>query len=148
VPIEGRHTERAFVTPDREPYEAERRESELVHRYRLHLEAQGHTVSRLCVIPPGEYRPLYSDLWDETTRELVEAKGTVNRDNLRQSVGQLLDYGRFADAKSRAVLVPTRPRADLLDYLAAADIAVIYSDRGLWQRVDSPGVTPGANRSG
>lgn len=58
------------------------------------------------MIPPGESRPLYSDLWDETAHELVEAKGTVNRDNLRQAVGQLLDYGRFAEAKTHAVLSP------------------------------------------
>jgi hypothetical protein len=89
------------------------------------LEALGHPVSRLCVIPPGESRPLYSDLWNQSTRELVEAKGTVNRDNLRQAVGQLLDYGKFADAKSRAVVVPSRPRPDLLAYLAAAGVSVI-----------------------
>jgi hypothetical protein len=137
VPIEARNTERAFVTPDREPYEAERRESDLVHHYWQYLETLGHTVSRLCVVPPGESRPLYSDLWYESTRELVEAKGTVNRDNLRQAVGQLLDYGRFADAKSRAVLVPSRPRPDLLAYLASAGVAVIYPEGAAWQRVDA-----------
>src|SRR5437588_30240 len=84
---EASNTERAFVSPDREPYEAERREAALVHSYREHLENLGHTVRRLAVIPPGESRPLYSDLWDETARELVEAKGTVNRDNVRQAVG-------------------------------------------------------------
>lgn len=63
-----------------------------------------------------------------TTHELVEANGIVNRDNLRQAVGQLLDYGRFADAKSRAVLVPSWPRA-------AVDVAVIYPNDGTWQRV-------------
>ena len=39
-----------------------------------------------------ESRPLYSDLWDATTRELVEAKGSVTRDyrkTLTVSTGQL-----------------------------------------------------------
>jgi hypothetical protein len=106
VPVEEQNTERAFVNPDREPYELERREAALVQRYRQHLTRRGHTVSRLRVVPPGESRPLYSDLWDETDRELIEAKGSVTRDKLREAVGQLLDYGRFADANSHAVLVP------------------------------------------
>jgi hypothetical protein len=75
VPVEERHTERAFVAPDREPYELERREADLVHRYRSYLLRRGHTVSRLRVVPAGESAPLYSDLWDETARDLVEAKG-------------------------------------------------------------------------
>ena len=53
-----------------------------------HLLSQGHTVVRLRIIPPGEGSPLYSDLWDETTHELIEAEGSVTRDQLR-----LLDQG-------------------------------------------------------
>jgi hypothetical protein len=66
-------------------------------------------VSRLRVVPSGEGAPLYSDLWDETSLELVEAKGNVTRDQLRQAVGQLLDCGRFVEAEARTVLVPSRP---------------------------------------
>jgi len=84
-----------------------------------------------------ESRPLYSDLWDATTRELVEAKGSVTRDYLRQAVGQLLDYGRFANAASHAVLVPSRPRPDLLAYLLAADVTAVYPDGDRWVRVDT-----------
>lgn len=138
VPVEASNTERAFVSPDREPYEAERREAALVDSYREHLESLGHTVRRLLVIPPGESRPLYSDLWDETARELVEAKGTVNRDNVRQAVGQLLDYGRFAEAKTHVVLVPSRPRPDLLAYLAAVGVTVVYPGGDTWTRLDPP----------
>ncbi|MEV1295421.1 hypothetical protein [Pseudonocardia sp. NPDC049635] len=137
VPVEERHTERAHVTPNREPYEAERKESGLVERYRRHLELDGHTVSRLRVVPAGESRPLYSDLWDETTSELVEAKGTVTRDALRQAVGQLFDYGRFVDATTRAVLVPSRPREDLIAYLTAAKVSVIFPEGPAWARINA-----------
>lgn len=109
VSVEEQHTERAFVSSDREPYELERREAGLVQRYREFLEHAGHEVGRLRIVPPGETRPLYSDLWDETASELIEAKSTVTRDQLRLAVGQLLDYGRFVDAKCRSVLVPSRP---------------------------------------
>jgi hypothetical protein len=53
----------------------------------------------LLAIPPGESRPLCIDLRDGTTRELIEAKGTASCDNLASRWGQLLDYGRFADAQ-------------------------------------------------
>ena len=134
VPVEEHHTERSFVTPDRDPYELERREAALVHKYREHLRRQGHQVSRLRVVPPGESYPLYSDLWDQTTRELVEAKGTATRDQLRAAVGQLLDYGRFVDAECRSVLLPSRPRADLLAYLHAVGVDAIYPNGDDWAR--------------
>lgn len=134
VPVEERHTKRSFVAPDREPYELERREAALVHRYREHLHREGHQVSRLRVVPPGESYPLYSDLWDETALELIEAKGAATRDQLRAAVGQLLDYGRFASAKRQSVLVPFRPRADLLEYLHAVGVNAIYPDGDEWVR--------------
>jgi hypothetical protein len=134
VPVEEQHTERSFVTPNREPYELERAEAALVHRYRRYLHGLGHEVVRLRVVPPGEAAPLYSDLWDQTAGELIEAKGGVTRDQLRHAVGQLLDYGRFVEAMSRSVLVPTRPRPDLLAYLRAAGINIIYPDAEGWTR--------------
>jgi len=134
VSVEEQHTERAHVIPDREPYEIERREASLVLRYREHLRRQGHTVSRLRVVPAGEVVPLYSDLWDETTFDLIEAKGAITREHLRMAVGQLLDYGRFVGAKCRTVLVPSRPRADLLSYLAAAGVQVVYPHGDTWNR--------------
>lgn len=132
VSVEERHTERSFVTPDREPYESERRESGLVHRYQDHLIRKGHEVGRLRVVPPGESAPLYSDLWDETDKTLIEAKGGVTREHLRTAVGQLLDYGRFVDAQVKAVLLPAPPRTDLLAYLEAVQIKVIYPDGDAW----------------
>jgi hypothetical protein len=134
VAVEEHNTERSFVTPDREPYELERRESQLVHRYREHLLRLGHEVSRLRILPAGETAPLYSDLWDATNRDLIEAKATVSREHLRMAVGQLLDYRRFVDAATLTVLVPRRPRADLLAYLAAAGVQAVYPDGDDWRR--------------
>ena len=48
----------------------------------------------------------------------------------------MLDYGRFAEAKQLAVLVPARPRPDLLAYLASLNVSVIYPDATGWLRVD------------
>lgn len=135
--VERRNTEVAFVAPDREPYRVERREAALVHQYRDHLVSQGHNVKRLKVIPPGESAPLYSDLWDETTEDLIEAKGSVTREQVRMAVGQLLDYQRFIGARTRTLLVPSRPREDLLDYLESAGTRVVYPEADEWHTLPS-----------
>jgi hypothetical protein len=122
------------VTPNREPYELERREAALVYRYSEHLRRRGHDVQRLRLLPPGETAPLYCDLWDLTTRTLIEAKATVSREHLRTAVGQLLDYGRFADAAHQCVLVPSRPRPDLLAYLASVGITAVYPAGDDWEQ--------------
>jgi hypothetical protein len=77
---------------------------------------------------------LYCDLWDLTARDLIEAKATVSREHLRTAVGQLLDYGRFADASQMTVLVPSRPRPDLLAYLSSVGIAAVYPYDDGWER--------------
>lgn len=135
VPVEMHNTERAFVSPDREPYEFERREAALVQSYRRYLESEGCDVGRLRIVPPGESRPLYSDLWNETNEDLIEAKSTVTRDQIRQAIGQLLDYGRFVPGATRTILVPSRPRQDLLDYVASVGVGVVFPDKGGWKYI-------------
>jgi hypothetical protein len=127
VPIEQQHTEKAYVSPAREPHEAERREQKLVLALEAHLVGLGHEVSRQQILPPGEARPVLTDLYDATTRTLVEAKGTVERTAIRMAIGQLADYKRFLDdLRHLAVLVPTQPRPDLCDLLAGQGIELIY----------------------
>jgi hypothetical protein len=43
VPVEEQWTEKAFVNPSREPYEAERREQTLVKEYQAFLNAKDTT---------------------------------------------------------------------------------------------------------
>jgi hypothetical protein len=135
VPVEERNTERGFVTPDREPYEWERKESDLVHKYRSHLLRQGHDVDRLRIVPPGESSPLFCDLWDETDRSLIEAKSSVARPRMREAVGQLLDYGRFVAHARRTVLVPVKPRPDVLAFLTSVDVGVVFPSGDEWLRL-------------
>jgi hypothetical protein len=129
VAIEDRWTEKAFVAPGREACEAERREQALVLAFRDHLLNEGHEVSRLKIVPPGEAKPLFSDLMDRTTNTLFEAKGTVERGSLRMAVGQLLDYSRFVEPAPRlAVLLPTAPRQDLQEFLKCAGVDLVWRD--------------------
>jgi hypothetical protein len=127
VPLEEHNTERMAINPQRKPYEAERREADLLKAFRKHLEALGHTVGRNKIIPHGELHPLYTDLHDRTDNVLVEAKGSVTREAIRMAVGQLLDYRRYLHPRpSLAVLVPDQPRSDLVDYCAAETIATVW----------------------
>jgi hypothetical protein len=54
-------------------------EAELVARYQAYLEARGSTCVRYKLRPPGELRDLYTDLLDQTTNVLYEAKGWPTR---------------------------------------------------------------------
>jgi hypothetical protein len=129
VPIEQVHTEKAFVAPSNEPYEAERREQMLVLEFETHLRRLGHEVVRQRILPPGESRPLFTDLYDATTGMLVEAKGTVARNAIRMAIGQLADYKRFVDGgrpSHLAVLLPSEPRSDLCQLLINEEIDLVY----------------------
>jgi hypothetical protein len=129
VPIEQQETEKAYVNPSREPFEAERREQKLVLGLEAHLATLGHKVTRQRLLPPGEARPIITDLFDATTGTLVEAKGSVERNAVRMAIGQLCDYRRFfaaGEIRHVAALFPIEPRADLCDLLRVQDIVVIY----------------------
>lgn len=107
----------------------ERREADLVHPFRSYLLRQGHEVSRLRVVPAGESAPLYSDLWDKTARDLIEAKGGVTREQVRMAVGPTRRLWAIRRRKhTRTVLLPSKPRADLMDLLNAAGVDTVYPD--------------------
>ena len=129
VAVEQQWTEKTFVAPSRGEYESERREQQLVLAFRDDLASRGHAVDRLKIVPPGEAKPLFCDLIDNTTHTLYEAKGSVERGAIRMAMGQLLDYSRFVQPRPRlAALLPTKPRADLLELLASADIEVVWRE--------------------
>jgi hypothetical protein len=133
VPVEQQQTERAYVAPSHAPYEAERREQRLVLELEAHLRRRNHEVSRKRILPPGEARPLFTDLYDTTTGTLIEAKGSVERNSIRMAIGQLADYKRFVDAGKAlhlAVLLPSQPRPDLQHLLESQGIKLIYPSEG------------------
>ena len=129
VPVEQHNTETAFIDPEHEPYEAERRESRLVKAYEQHLRSLGHSPHRHRIQPAEEAKPLFTDLYDPVDQTLIEAKGTTTREAIRMAIGQLLDYRRFvSDARTLAVLVPTAPRADLEEFVKSCNVSLIYPD--------------------
>jgi hypothetical protein len=121
--------ESMVVRGRREPYEAERREQRLVRSLAEHLESAGHEVCRLQFRPNGEPAPLFCDLFDKTTNTLYESKATVTRPATRMGIGQLADYARLIDPPpNRVLLMPERPRPDLLELAASQGITVTWPD--------------------
>jgi hypothetical protein len=130
VPVEQHLTERVMIDPRREPYEAERREQQLVRELMASLLGEGHEICRLQLRPTGEPAALFCDLFDQTTNTLVEAKGTIARPAFRMAIGQLADYARFVDPPpSKVILVPEAPRPDLLQLAASQGIEVTWPNQ-------------------
>jgi hypothetical protein len=129
VPVEEQYTERCFVEPDATPYEVQRREQHLVKEYKTYMAGKGSRVVRHLIRPSAEERPLFTDLYDPQRSNLLEAKGTVTRNNIRMAIGQLCDYGRFLKPGfERAVLLPEKLRKDLEDLLSSQKIAAVWRD--------------------
>lgn len=127
LPIEQMLTERIVVEGNREPHEGERREQRLVERFVAYLEREGHDVCRLQLRPEGEAAPLFCDVFDKTTGTLYEAKGSVARQAIRMAIGQLADYGRLVSpSPRRAVLLPEKPREDLLRLLEVEGLTATW----------------------
>ena len=135
VPVEEQFTERMVVEPQRQPYEAERREARLALAFRDFLIAQGHVVTRLQIQPEGEAKPIFSDLYVEATRLLVEVKGSVERGAIRMALGQLLDYRRFVEGAECAILLPERPRQDLVALIQSASVRLYWQEGDRFEKL-------------
>jgi hypothetical protein len=131
IPIESRWTEKAFVNPTGQSYEADRKEASLVEELAQFIRTTGQAVCRQKVLPEGERKPLFTDLYIKELNLIVEAKGSATRESVRMAIGQLVDYARFFQAPRLAVLLPTEPRTDLAALGASQRIAFIWpTERG------------------
>lgn len=120
VPLENRSADNATI-PAREAAEAIQRERLIVTAYTDDLTEQGHEVKRWR-IPIGAGVNLYTDLYDETSKTLYEAKGGASREHIRLAIGQLLDYRRYLDVDAISVLLPEMPGGDMIDLLEQLNI--------------------------
>jgi hypothetical protein len=131
VPVESCNTEKAVVEPSRELYESERVEAKLVQKFIAWSRRAGREYKRYRIVPRGEAKPIFSDLYSKKTNQLIEAKGSVSRDAIRMAIGQLFDYKRFAPARTDlTVLLPECPRPDLVELIRSAGISMIHEKNG------------------
>jgi hypothetical protein len=127
LPAAEQHVEDFAIASVIDPRVGHRREHKLVTEYRTHMEAQGSEMIELGIRPPGEAQQLYCDSFDRTRGNLIEAKSTGSRGEIRIGIGQLYDYRRHIKPTPRtAVLLPDKPREDLHRLLQSAGVAVIW----------------------
>jgi len=88
---------------------------------------KGRTFSRWEIFPNGTGERLLTDIYDEETRTLYEAKASASRPDVRLGLGQILDYSRFIDnCEALALLLPSRPADDLVDLLHSFEVMVVW----------------------
>lgn len=104
-------------------------EADLVADWIVWCADAGRSVKRL-VLRTDEGVTLKTDAFDETTRLLVEAKGSTSREHVRMAIGQLLDYWQLAHAhaRQRAILLPRQPAPSLVRLVLELDIGLIFRD--------------------
>ncbi|WP_445155089.1 hypothetical protein ACTWLI_02275 [Arthrobacter sp. Hor0625] len=89
--------------------------------------AKGRTFTRWEIFPRGSRERLLTDIYDEETLTLYEAKASSTRPDVRLGLGQILDYARFIDeCEALALLLPSRPADDLLDLLHAFEVRAVW----------------------
>jgi EVE domain len=110
------------------------REAQLVKRYEASVGRQ--LLARSVRLPSGEL--LVCDIFDVTRDQLIEAKASASRQDVRMAIGQLFDYRRhLGKGSSLALLLPERPSDDVLDLLRALRIAtIVETSRGKFQTIN------------
>lgn len=104
--------------------EARRREAELLDGYERWLKKKGHHLSVL------KYGQIECDAWEQEKQNLIEAKGSTRREDVRMAVGQLFDYafqmrGKFEKPKM-AILFPKKPAPKSVEWLEPLGIKIIW----------------------
>ncbi|WP_143022883.1 hypothetical protein [Lentzea jiangxiensis] len=125
VPVEAHRTTSFRTTVRAAERVAIRREAEMMKRYQQWRRQAGGRVTGK-VIYASERTRLRIDLFDLERSELIEAKGSAERDYIRFALGQVLDYARYIDHERRAVLLPKHPGQDMVDLLSSCQVGCIY----------------------
>lgn len=126
VQPESNWTESADIRSAADNRRMERREARLVEKYRLWLDPTGDRLRGILIAGVAK-KPLRVDLYDSHLNLVIEAKADPTRHDIRQAVGQLIDYQRYlAQRPDLAILVGARPDEDLLGLAAAANMGVIW----------------------
>jgi hypothetical protein len=102
-------------------------EAQLLEGYRGWLERQDRKLFAV------KYNFLQCDAYEEARRNLIEAKSSARRENIRMAVGQLLDYAYQGNRKfgnpHKAILLPREPSHEIVNWLDSLDIKVIWRDK-------------------
>jgi hypothetical protein len=129
IPIEQGKVEAYDVSTTKAVMRARREESKLVADYSDYLVARGQLVYRQKIKVPGTAEVLYTDLFNETRGQLIEAKAGISRGDVRMAIGQLADYAHLiTPLPQRAILLEAMPTSDLHQLLRSQGVATIWRD--------------------
>ena len=133
VPLEDNSGE---VSKKSVSYESKpvKREALLVKEYNKYRKSKKlKKLVRHAVQPSGTFRPLFTDGWAIESNTLIEAKASASRGSIRMAIGQLFDYRKLirgeVKVKRMAILVPKKPKEDLIKLLKELKIKIIYQDK-------------------
>ena len=103
-------------------------EAQLVQRFCRWLLSQDIVFCRLELWSPESGAVLKTDLYCPEVKLLLEAKANISRESIRSAMGQLADYARFMPdvGACLGILIPRKPKYDLLRLLDSHAIACIY----------------------
>jgi len=106
---------------------ARKAEAELQWDYKQWLDKQGRRLSKVKI------GSVECDAWEHERRNLIEAKSSSSREDIRMAVGQLFDYAfhgkeRFGRQPNMAILVPEYPGENLANWLEWLRIRLIWRE--------------------
>lgn len=109
---------------------ATKAEQSLIDEFIQFQKVRGRTFTRWEIFPRGSTERLLTDIYDEETLTLYEAKASSTRPDVRLGLGQLLDYSRFIDeCRALALLLPARPADDLIELLHVFDVRAVWRNK-------------------
>jgi hypothetical protein len=99
-------------------------EAKLLSDYEHWLGQHGRQLSAV------KYNRIQCDGWEKERRNLIEAKGSTSREDIRMAVGQLLDYAFQGKEEFKrphmAILLPNEPDPDSVKWLEPLGIKIIW----------------------
>ncbi len=123
----GRRRPRTFDYEVRTPEQvkkAQRREEKLLYDYERWLKKQGRHLEGL------KYGRMECDACEKERQNLIEAKGSSSREDIRMAVGQLFDYAFQGREKLKephlAILLPEKPPPKRVQWLEPLSIKIIW----------------------
>ena len=130
VPLEKGVPKKTKSKRNKQEVIIEENEKKLVIQYSDFLIANDVGILERNKITIKNENTVFTDGWLSKQQLLIEAKSNTTREKIRMAIGQLFDYQRHVDPKPKklAILVPKKPRDDLMNLLDEMNIMVIYPE--------------------
>jgi len=128
--LRRRTRSRYLVVTKREARLATKAETKLLDDYASHLERKHHELN-WC-----RWGNLQCDAYEKVRNNLIEAKASCKREDIRMAVGELFDYeflGRKDFKKpNKAILLPRKPDLESFEWLGDLKIYFVWKEKDVF----------------